>query len=103
MGGRPLILVVLCAFSLARSSVAQTPVPAGEPGNTSPFRQLDLPTPNQYRTGSGRPGAGYWQQRADYTISATLDTASRQIRGRETIHYTNHSPEALPYIWMFVE
>ena len=53
--------------------------------------------------GSGRPGRGYWQQRADYRIAATLDTATRQIRGRETIHYANNSPDALRYLWMFVE
>jgi predicted secreted protein len=43
------------------------------------FRQLDeiLPTPNVYRTASGAPGHAYWQQRADYTISATLDEAKR--------------------------
>ncbi len=103
MGSRPLTFIVLTALTLARTSVAQTPALAGQQDNTSPFRQLDLPTPNQYRTGSGRPGAGYWQQRADYTISATLDTASRQIRGHEIVHYTNHSPDPLPYIWMFVE
>src|SRR6185295_9967942 len=32
----------------------------------SPFRPLPLPAPNDYRTGSGRPGPRYWQQRADY-------------------------------------
>ena len=28
---------------------------------------------------------------------------SQQLRGRETIHYTNNSPDALSYLWMFVE
>jgi hypothetical protein len=67
------------------------------------FRALPLPAPNQYRTGSGRPGSGYWQQRADYRITATLDTARHLVRGRETIHYTNNSPDPLPYLWLFVE
>ena len=39
----------------------------------------------------------------DYRIAATLDTVTRQIRGRETIHYTNNSPDALRYLWMFLE
>jgi hypothetical protein len=32
------------------------------------FEQLDqlLPTPNEYRSGSGAPGPKYWQNRADY-------------------------------------
>ena len=31
------------------------------------FEQLDqqLPTPNEYRSGSGAPGPKYWQQKAD--------------------------------------
>jgi hypothetical protein len=55
------------------------------------------------RTGAGRPGPRYWQQRADYRISATLDSARQQVRGRETIHYVNNSPHALPYLWLFLE
>jgi hypothetical protein len=71
--------------------------------DSSPFRPLPLPAPNEQRTGSGRPGPKYWQQRADYRIVATLDSARQQIRGRETIHYVNNSPEALPYLWLYVE
>nr|MCU0624861.1 hypothetical protein [Gemmatimonadaceae bacterium] len=33
--------------------------------NQSIFRQLELPTPNEYRTAAGRPGPKYWQQRVD--------------------------------------
>jgi hypothetical protein len=71
--------------------------------DTSPFRALTLPTPNEYRTGSGRPGPRYWQQRADYRITATLDPARNEVRGRETIHYVNNSPDALAYIWIYLE
>src|SRR5438552_11705425 len=71
--------------------------------DSSPFRLLDLPTPTDVRTASGRPGPKYWQQRVDYKIAATLDPARNELRGRETIHYVNHSPDALPYLWMFVE
>ena len=71
--------------------------------DSSHFRALDLPTPNEYRSGSGRPGPKYWQQRVDYRITAELDPAKNELRGRETIHYVNHSPDALPYLWLFVE
>ncbi len=69
----------------------------------SPFRPLPLPAPNEYRSGSGRPGPRYWQQRADYRIAATLDTAQHRLRGREIIHYTNNSPDTLSYVWMFLD
>lgn len=78
--------------------------PAQQPiGDVSPFRTLSLPAPNSYRTGSGRPGPDYWQQRVDYRITATLDVESHELQGRETIRYTNNSPEALSYLWMHVE
>jgi Peptidase family M1 domain len=69
----------------------------------SPFRSLLLPAPNDVRTGSGRPGHAYWQQRVDYRISATLDPERQELRGRETIHYLNRSPDPLPYLWLFLE
>ena len=65
--------------------------------------QLPLPAPTPYRASSGRPGHAYWQQRVDYRINATLDTATQVIRGRELIRYTNNSPDALSYLWMFLE
>jgi hypothetical protein len=68
--------------------------------DTSPFRRLNLPTPTLLREGSGRPGPRYWQQRADYTISVTLDTARHSVAGRETIRYTNNSPDTLRYLWL---
>jgi len=66
------------------------------------FRQLDvdLPTPNVYRTASGAPGSQYWQQRADYKIKVQLDEDKRRITASETITYTNHSPDHLQYIWI---
>ena len=69
---------------------------------TDKFAQLEtmLPTPNSYRTASGAPGSDYWQQRADYDIKVTLDDAKQAISGRETITYTNLSPDALPYLWV---
>jgi hypothetical protein len=71
--------------------------------DSSPFRALALPAPNDVRTGSGRPGPGYWQQRVNYTIAVTLDPGKNEVRGRETMHYVNHSPERLAYLWLFVE
>ena len=69
---------------------------------TDKFAQLEtvLPSPNTYRTASGAPGKDYWQQRADYDIKVTLDDAKQAITGRETITYTNLSPDVLPYLWV---
>jgi hypothetical protein len=66
------------------------------------FEQLDqtLPTPNEYRTGSGAPGPRYWQQKADYNISVELNDDNQSITGSETITYTNNSPDVLKYLWL---
>jgi|WetSurMetagenome_2_1015567.scaffolds.fasta_scaffold08250_2 hypothetical protein len=38
---------------------------------------------------------GYWQQKADYTIKASLDAENHNLAGTETIRYTNNSPDTL--------
>ena len=72
-------------------------------GDTSMFAPLDLPPGNTYRSGSGAPGPKYWQQRADYDLKATLDTATKSLRGEMTIRYTNNSPDTLHFLWFQVE
>lgn len=62
--------------------------------------RLDWPGPNGYRGADGAPGPSYWQQRADYTIVATLDTATKTIRGTVSIRYTNNSPDTLRFVWL---
>ena len=61
------------------------------------------PLAAQVRSGSGYPGAQYWQQRADYRIHGSLDAVRGAITGTETISYHNNSPDTLRYIWMHVE
>lgn len=74
--------------------------PGSNHGNK--FEQLGtiLPTPNIYRTASGAPGQGYWQNRADYDITAYLDEDSRKLKGSETVTYYNNSPDQLDYLWL---
>ncbi len=66
------------------------------------FRQLEeiLPTANAYRTSSGAPGHGYWQQRADYVIDVELDDENQRIIAHEQITYHNNSPDELRYLWL---
>lgn len=67
------------------------------------FRQLNddkFRTPNIYRTASGAPGHGYWQQQADYDIRVTLNDEQQSISARSTITYSNNSPDTLRYLWV---
>jgi hypothetical protein len=90
------ILLSLCMIGCAMHIAAQNPAWKGK------FEQLDqaLPTPNSYRSGSGAPGQNYWQQRADYVITAEVDDKTQVLTGSETITYHNNSPEKLNFLWL---
>src|SRR5438067_117024 len=100
MLGFVLALVALQQRPPAPAAAAPLPSLPPQVGDTWPFRRLTLPTPNEIREGAGTPGPRYWQQRADYTIGATLDTATHTIAGSETLRYANNSPDTLHYLWL---
>ena len=58
---------------------------------------------NEYRTAAGAPGVKYWQNRADYKLNVTLDTAKHRLTGSTLITYTNNSPDALGFLWLQVD
>ncbi|MEO5648844.1 MAG: M1 family metallopeptidase [Ginsengibacter sp.] len=55
---------------------------------------------NEFRSASGAPGPAYWQNRASYTIHATLDESDTTLKGNVSINYTNNSPDAISYLWL---
>src|SRR5215212_8441079 len=98
------LLLALSVHSLAAQQPTAASPQAPAPVNQAPsfrtpvaatgiFSPLPLPAPNEVRSASGAPGREYWQQRADYTIVATLDTAAKTLKGTVTIRYTNNSPD----------
>ena len=91
-------------FALFALSAAAPKTPAPPKSTFNPFETfapLTLPDPvNRYRSASGVPGPDYWQNRADYKIHATLDTAANVLSADEIITYTNNSPDALDSLWL---
>lgn len=74
------------------------------------YNPYDLFAPSTYpygsnliRNGAGEPGPAYWQNRADYKISATLDEAKSELKGSVILTYTNNSPQTLGFIWLMLE
>ena len=47
------------------------------------------------RSETGAPGPAYFQNRADYSISASFDPQTRILKGSETITYVNNCPDSL--------
>jgi hypothetical protein len=52
------------------------------------------------RSANGAPSQAYWQNRADYTLQATIDTVKQLLTGYAVIRYTNNSPDSLSSLWL---
>lgn len=91
------------AYPLA-GALALAALPAAAQTRYDPaaaFAPLTLPSAaNTVRGANGMPGPGYWQNRSDYQIHATLDPAAKRVSGTATITYTNNSPDRLDYLWL---
>lgn len=67
------------------------------------FSQTTLYTPlnfqdafeNKTRSADGKPGINYWQNSADYNITARVEPSSKLLTGTEDIIYYNNSPDTL--------
>ena len=67
------------------------------------FSPQAYPGGNLLRNSAGEPGPMYWQNKADYQISAVLDESKNEISASVVITYRNNSPSSLPYIWLILE
>lgn len=61
-------------------------------------RNLEKNYRNGTRSADGKPGPNYWQNRANYTIKASLEPKTRLLSGEETVTYVNNSPDTLKTI-----
>lgn len=55
------------------------------------------------RSASGQPGPKYWQNRADYILTAKLNEQTSEITGTEILTYTNNSPDKLSFLWLNID
>src|ERR1700730_6718511 len=103
---RPVVLAPMRMETPDTSAAAPPARSVFDTQRDDPFattNRIDWPGPNRYRSSSGSPGPDYWQQRADYTIAATLDTSTTELTGSVEIKYTNNSPYTLRYVWVQVD
>ena len=91
------IFVILVSFAFSISLFAQETIY----DQREAFNPQFYPYPgNDFRSASGEPGPRYWQNKADYKINATLDTATHKVSGDVEISYTNNSPDNLKFLWL---
>jgi Peptidase family M1 domain len=97
-------LIVLCCITVGSiTSIAQTSDEnAGAKYDPHKlFFPLFYPSGTSVtRAATGEPNTGYWQNRADYKISATINELTSQVTGSVIITYKNNSPHTLPYLWL---
>ena len=102
-------LLLLALFFGTFAAIAQQS-PTAETKSVSNYNYRDAFGPNFYtkngtatRSASGQPGEKYWQNRADYQLTANLNDKTSEIIGTETLTYTNNSPDKLSFLWMNVD
>jgi len=92
-------LGLVAAPALGQVDAAPASEPSYDPREA--FAPLSLPEPpSRYRSANGAPGPDYWQNRADYVITARLSPKTKTLSGVVTITYTNDSPDALDVLWL---
>ncbi len=103
-----LLAAAACAPAPASAPTPQ-PVPAamasGPGGRTLPYPVMESAGFTQAveagtRTRNGKPGTNYWQQWSEYDIDASYDPESGTLTGRETITYSNRSPDSLRAVFL---
>jgi hypothetical protein len=107
LAGLALTLVSACSGG---RSTPPSPVPAatrstnGMPGAhamTLPALEgFEIAVGRGTRTRTGVPGPRYWQQWADYKLSAELNPVSKRMTGSGTITYSNRSPDTLRTVYI---
>jgi hypothetical protein len=55
------------------------------------------------RSASGEPGHEYWQNRADYKLTAKLNEKTNEIVGTGIVTYTNNSYDKMSFVWMHLD
>ena len=82
------------ALGLASGASAQRV----QPYPVMPPPQFERAVDQGTRSASGAPGAGYWQNTADYDLDARLDADAQTLAASGTIAYTNNSPDTLDFL-----
>jgi hypothetical protein len=103
-------LFLALSFGALTINAQQVPTAASANPSVSNYNYHDAFAPLFYkkngtstRSASGQPGEKYWQNRADYQLTAKLNDLNNEIIGTETLTYTNNSPDKLSYLWMNVD
>jgi hypothetical protein len=98
---------LIAGFSLAILAVTGAAQAQQQPAIVSNYNYHDAFAPffytkngSEFRGADGQPGPKYWQNRADYQLTAKLNDQTNEVVGSEVLTYTNNSPQKLDFLWM---
>lgn len=92
---------LLCVASSASIAIGATTPTTSNYDSQALFAPLSLPNSvNAMRSGAGKPGPLFWQNQVDYSLNASIDTEQDILSSKETITYTNNSPDDLTRLWV---
>jgi len=104
-----LLFVTAVAACSSGRSVPSYPSPShGTAGTASRPSLMELPVSDAHeravsqgtRTHTGTPGPRYWQQWADYRLTAELNPVSKRLTGKGSVTYHNRSPDTLREVYV---
>ncbi len=98
-----LLVVITTSWSQETKTVATT-----SPVSTYNYHDAFAPffyrnNGSTTRSASGQPGFAYWQNRADYQLTAKLNEKTNEIIGTDIITYTNNSTDSMSFVWMHLD
>jgi hypothetical protein len=98
------LILTFCTVLAGINCHAQSKPPIGIYQPSETFSPVFYTTGgNEFRTAEGKPGSKYWQNRADYQINASIDTAAKTLTASENLSYTNNSPNPITSLWLHID
>ena len=96
-------LAVLFLFTAYWLSAQQTPIVSNYDYQAAFGPNFYTKNTTETRSASGQPGPKYWQNKANYELTASLNENNSEITGTEIITYTNNSPDKLDFLWLSLD
>ena len=96
-------LAVLFLFTAYWLSAQQTPIVSNYDYQAAFGPNFYTKNSTETRSASGQPGPKYWQNKANYELTASLNENNSEITGTEILTYTNNSPDKLDFLWLSLD
>ena len=96
-------LAVLFLFTAYWLSAQQTPIVSNYDYQAAFGPNFYTKNTTETRSASGQPGPKYWQNKANYELTASLNENNSEITGTEILTYTNNSPDKLDFLWLSLD